>query len=138
MDKINAAKERVKGTTAENLKMIDNVDMAREYQRRSVEARKKNQERMQMVKDMMKDLKSIGTDVEDMPKGIDMMRWCMVQAMQKNDLEMVADIANKIAAFETPKLAAQQVTQVDVDLKDLSEEEFEKLKKEAFGGKDEI
>ena len=127
-DKLKSMKPKSQGG---NLVPIDNKEMAQEYQRRSVESRKRNKERLQTLKSFTDDLDKIGVDVGDKaPKGIDVLRFCMVQAMHDEDYELAGQYAEKIAAFETPKLASQQVDITTRDLSEMSDEEFEAALKE--------
>ena len=123
--KINAAKERLKNHKGgENLQLIDNPEMAREYQRRGVEARKKNQARVQALKDFAT---AIGQDFEvsdSTPSALDILKFCMIKAIHDEDFEIAAQYAEKIAPYESPKLAATQVTEITRNLSDLTDEEF--------------
>ena len=125
-DKVKAARERLKGHKGGgNLKLISNPERARELQKKGVEQRLRNKERLQSLQSFVQDLEKIGVDVGDhAPKGIDMLRFCMVKAIQDEDFELVAAYAEKIAQYETPKLAATQVTEITRDLTDLTDEEF--------------
>ena len=126
--KLEAAKERLKDHPGgQNLKMITNSDKAREYQKRSVEARKRNKERVQELRTFWKDFDKAGLSIGgDDIKGIDVMKFLMKKAFHDEDFELAGQYAEKIAQYETPKLASQQVTQTNIDLKDLSDEEFQK------------
>lgn len=130
--KLDAAKVRLKDHKGgANLKLIDSPERARALQKKGVEQRKRNKERLQSLQSFVQDLDKIGMQVGDhAPKGIDMLRFCMVKAMQDEDFELVASYAEKIAAFETPKLASTQVTEITRNLSDLSDEEFEAAIKE--------
>ena len=131
-DKVKAARERLKNHKGGgNLKLIDTPERARAMQKKGVEARKRNKERLLSLQSFVHDLDKIGVDVSDhAPKGIDMLRFCMVQAYHNEDFELVAQYAEKIAQYETPKLASTQVTEITRDLTDLTDEEFEaELKK---------
>ena len=135
-DKLKAARERLKQHPGgENLEIIDSKEMAREYQKRSVEARKRNKLEREAVKDFMGTLKDLGEELVDVaPKGVDVMRFFMLKAMKDGDEETAGKYAEKIASYETPKLAAQEITQTNIDLKELSDEEFEIEKKKILGG----
>jgi len=125
--KINAAKERLKDHPGgDNLKMITDSNKAKEYQRRSVEARKRNKERIQGLKTFWKDFDKAGLEIGgDDIKGLDVLKFLMKKAIHDEDFELAGQYAEKIAQYETPKLASQQVTQTNIDLKDLSDEEFQ-------------
>jgi len=125
--KIAAAKERLKDHPGgDNLKMITDSNKAKEYQRRSVEARKRNKERIQGLKAFWKDFDKAGLEIGgDDIKGLDVLKFLMKKAIHDEDFELAGQYAEKIAQYETPKLASQQVTQTNIDLKDLSDEEFQ-------------
>ena len=125
--KINAARERLKDHPGgDNLKMITDSNKAKEYQRRSVEARKRNKERIQGLKTFWKDFDKAGLEIGgDDIKGLDVLKFLMKKAIHDEDFELAGQYAEKIAQYETPKLASQQVTQTNIDLKDLSDEEFQ-------------
>jgi len=125
--KINAARERLKDHPGgDNLKMITDSNKAKEYQRRSVEARKRNKERIQGLKAFWKDFDKAGLEIGgDDIKGLDVLKFLMKKAIHDEDFELAGQYAEKIAQYETPKLASQQVTQTNIDLKDLSDEEFQ-------------
>jgi len=125
--KIDAARERLKDHPGgDNLKMITDSNKAKEYQRRSVEARKRNKERIQGLKAFWKDFDKAGLEIGgDDIKGLDVLKFLMKKAIHDEDFELAGQYAEKIAQYETPKLASQQVTQTNIDLKDLSDEEFQ-------------
>jgi len=125
--KIDAAKERLKNHPGgDNLKMITDSNKAKEYQRRSVEARKRNKERIIGLKAFWKDFDKAGLEIGgDDIKGLDVLKFLMKKAIHDEDFELAGQYAEKIAQYETPKLASQQVTQTNIDLKDLSDEEFQ-------------
>jgi len=126
--KIEAAKERLKDHPGgQNLQMITNSDKAREYQKRAVAARKRNKERVQELREFWKDFDKAGLSLGgDDIKGVDVLKFLMKKAFHDEDFELAGQYAEKIAQYETPKLASQQVTQTNIDLKDLSDEEFQR------------
>ena len=126
--KIEAARERLKDHPGgQNLQMITNSDKAREYQKRAVAARKRNKERVQELRTFWKDFDKAGLSLGgDDIKGIDVLKFLMKKAFHDEDFELAGQYAEKIAQYETPKLASQQVTQTNIDLKDLSDEEFQR------------
>jgi len=110
-----------------NLKMITSSERARELGKKSFAARQRNKERIRELKVFWKDFDKVGLKLgEDKIKGIDVLKFLMKKAMYDEDFELAGQYAEKIAQYETPKLASQQVTQTNVDLKDLSDEEFQK------------
>ena len=127
--KIAAAKERLKDHPGgDNLKMITDSNKAREYQRRSVEARKRNKERVQDLRTFWKDFDraGLGLESDQNVKGVDVIEFLMKKAFMDEDFELAGMYAEKLAQYQTPKLASQQVTNTNIDLKDLSDEEFQK------------
>lgn len=119
---LNGRKPRSEGG---NLVPIASREMAQEYQRRSVESRKRNKERLQTLKSFTDDLEKIGVDVGDKaPKGIDVLRFCMVQAIHDEDFDLAASYAEKIASFETPKLSATSSEITTRNLGELTDEEL--------------
>jgi hypothetical protein len=127
--KIAAAKERLKDHPGgDNLKMITDSNKAREYQKRSVEARKRNKERVQDLRTFWKDFDraGLGLESDQNVKGVDVIEFLMKKAFMDEDFELAGMYAEKLAQYQTPKLASQQVTNTNIDLKDLSDEEFQK------------
>lgn len=127
--KIAAAKERLKDHPGgDNLKMITDSNKAREYQRRSVEARKRNKERVQDLRTFWKDFDraGLGLESDQNVKGVDVIEFLMKKAFMDEDFELAGMYAEKLAQYQTPKLASQQVTNTNIDLKDLSDEEFQR------------
>ena len=129
--KLKAARDKLKKHPGgENLKIISSSDHARELQLKSAEARRRNALERAAVKEFVETMKDIGEDLGDVaPKGVDVMRFFMMKAMKDGDDELAGKYAEKIAQYETPKLAAQEITQTNIDLKDLTDEEFEEEKK---------
>ena len=108
-----------------NLKMITDSTRAKELSKKGAEARKRNREQREMLAALAKDVKASGEEISDIaPKGVDMLRFYMMEAHARQDYEMAASYAEKIAQYETPKLASQQITQTTIDAKDLSDEEL--------------
>ena len=127
-EKIEAAKERLKDHKGgDNLKLITNSDMAKEYQRRSVEARKRNKERVQSLRTFWEDFDraGLGLDSGSNVKGIDVIEFLMKKAFMDEDYELAGQYAEKLAQYQTPKLASQAIQQTTRDLSELSDEEFQ-------------
>ena len=126
-DKLDAARERLKEHPGgENLKMITNIDQAREMQKKGVAARKRNKEQRELLAALAKDVKASGEEISEVaPKGVDMLRFYMMEAHARGDYDMAATYAEKIAQYETPKLASQHITQEMIDSRDLTDEELE-------------
>lgn len=114
----------------DNLKLIRSSERAKELQKKSTEARRRNKERIQTLKEFWKDFDKAGLTLADEDgldriRGLDVMRFLMKKAFHDEDFELAGLYAEKIAQYETPKLAAQQVVTANIDLKDLSDEEFQ-------------
>jgi len=108
-----------------NLKMIRTKEEAKAMQQKSVEARRRNKERITTLKEFWKDFTAAGLEIEnDDIKGLDILKFLMKKAIHDEDYELAGQYAEKIAQYETPKLASQQVVQTNIELKDLSDEEF--------------
>ena len=126
--KIEKAKERLKNHPGgENLKLINSRERALELHKKSEEAKKRNRQRVQSLKAFWKDFDKAGLTIgNDDVKGIDVLKFLMKKAFYDEDFELAGQYAEKIAQYETPKLASQQITNKNLDLKDLSDEEFQK------------
>lgn len=135
INKLKAAQDRIdKLKGGKNLKMIDNTEMAREMQKKSVEARNRNKARIAGLKSFMEDFEKTGLELGDKsPQGVDMLNFLMMKAFHDEDFELAGSYAEKIAQYQTPKKASVHQTNTDVDLKDLSDEEFNRLKEELDG-----
>ena len=131
-ENLDAARERLKSHPGgENLKLITDSDRAREMQKKGAEARRRNKEQREMLAAIARDVKTSGEEISEVaPKGVDMLRFYMMEAHARQDYEMASQLAEKIAQYETPKLASQQITQTTIDMKDLSDEELEAKLKE--------
>lgn len=124
-----------------NLRMISSSEMAREYQRRGVEAKKRNKERIISLKEFWKDFDKAGLEIGgDDVKGVDVLIFLMKKAFYDEDFDLAGQYAEKVAAYQTPKLSAQSVDMTTRNLADLTDEEFEEelRKLEAMGVEDEI
>ena len=132
-DRVNRALDNMKKNKhkgGENLKMIDSKEMAREYQRRSAEARKKNNEERKALQDFIKATAGMKEEIGDIaPDGLTMMKMAMMTYYKDGDLERAAQVAAQIAPYETPKLASTENINKNVDYKGMSDEEFLKLVK---------
>ena len=114
--------------TIENLKIIDSPEMAREYQRRSAETQRRNKKLREEAKMHVRALKELG---EEAPSAEDALKGALVQAMAEGDNDAVVRISTILMEYEKPKLSRADVTQTNIDLEELSDEELEELKKEA-------
>lgn len=131
-NKLEAAKERLKSHPGgSNLSIISDSETARARQKLGVKKRMENKEKREFLLSMVDGLKETSQTIGDKaPKGVDVLRLCMTEALAKGDMESAAMYAEKVAQYETPKLASTQVTEITRDLTNLSDEEFEvELKK---------
>ena len=126
--KIADAQKRIeKHPGGSNLKMITSSERAKELNVKAREARKRNKERIQSLREFWTDFDKAGLEIgTDEIKGVDVLKFLMKKAFYEEDFELAGQYAEKIAQYETPKLASQQVTQTNIDLKDLSDEEFQR------------
>ena len=73
-------------------------------------------------------------------KGVDVLIFLMKKAFYDEDFDLAGQYAEKVAAYQTPKLSAQSVDMTTRNLADLTDEEFEEelRKLEAMGVEDEV
>lgn len=133
--KIDLAKERLKEHKGgKNLVMITSTEKAREMAKKSHESRRNNKERLLSLRSFLDDMGKLGENLSDhAPKGIDVLRMCMTKALHDEEFELAATYADKIAAYETPKLQATTQTNIDLDLKDMTDDEYAEYKKKIQG-----
>jgi len=106
----------------ENLKTIDSPEMAEEYRLKGLEVRKKNKEKREFAKQTIMAMKELG---EDAPDAIQALNYVLVQAMEDNDQDQIIRVASILAEYQAPKLSRQDVTQTNLDVSDLTDEELE-------------
>ena len=106
----------------ENLKTIDSPKMAEEYRLKGLEVRRKNKEKRELAKQAIRAMQEMG---EDAPDAIQALNYVLVQAMESNDQEQIVRVASILAEYQAPKLSRQDVTQTNLDVADLSDEELE-------------
>lgn len=101
-------------------------------QKRSVEARKRNKAAREKLKLSVEEIKAYNDTVnrEDLP-ALDILRALMLRAMSNEDLELAADLALKIAEYETPKKQRIETINREVETDQLSDDELDKLLNEA-------
>ena len=122
---------KVSPNSLKNLKVITNPDMARDYQARSVESRKKNTEAIKALTEEFNCSAEVvkkvlaGVDI----KAIDVLRMSMMHALSQDNFEDAARYAKEIAEFEAPKLARLEQTNISL-VEDLTDEELQKILKE--------
>ena len=103
--------------SVKNLKPITSVEMAREYQRRSVESRLARKQALEDFSIISKELKEFSA--------VDIMRAMLGKAIEEGDQEAIFKYTKELAPYESPKLASQTLDVID-NTKDLSDEELEK------------
>ena len=106
----------------ENLKTINSPKMAEEYRLKGLEVRRKNKEKRELAKQAIRAMQEMG---EDAPDAIQALNYVLVQAMESNDQEQIIKVASILAEYQAPKLSRQDVTQTNLDVADLSDEELE-------------
>jgi len=110
-----------------NLKTIDSPDMANEYRERGLETRKRNKQKREMAKEAIKAMKEMG---DEAPSAIEALKYVLTQAMESNDTEQIIKVSSILAEYQAPKLSRQDITQTNMDVNDMTEEELEEeLKK---------
>ena len=118
-------KKKVHPNSIANLVEITSPEMAREYQLRSAASRKKNRERREVMKELVKAYKGdVDAVLADMPTGLQIMQMELAQALLDEDKETIRDLAPKIAEYQDAKITRQEVHQTNVNLADLSDEEL--------------
>jgi len=106
----------------DNLKTINSPEMAETYRLKGLEVRKKNKEKRDLAKQTIMAMKELG---EDAPDAIQALNYVLVQAMENNDQEQIIKVASILAEYQAPKLSRQDVTQTNLDVSDLTDEELE-------------
>ena len=112
----------------ENLKPINSSEMAREYQKRSAEAQRKNKEERRQIAQHIKAMKELG---EEAPTAEEALRSLLAKHLANEEHEAAAKVASTLMEYEKPKLTRQDITQKVIDYENLTDEELEELKKEA-------
>ena len=106
----------------DNLKTINSPEMAETYRLKGLEVRKKNKEKRDLAKQTIMAMKELG---EDAPDAIQALNYVLVQAMENNDQDQIIKVASILAEYQAPKLSRQDVTQTNLDVSDLTDEELE-------------
>ena len=109
----------------QNLRVISSPDKAREMQKNSVEARKRNQALKDELKMTAKMYKSVMDELPDM-NPVDVMQMLMIHALQNEQYEDASRYANMIAPYKAPKLSMVEQKITD-NVKDMTEEELRAL-----------
>ena len=115
-----------------NLKPLLTSENAREYQLKAAASRKANNLAREQLKLTVKQFKEFKDSFEENPVGaIDILRILMVKALDEEDLVQAADLAKSLAEFESPKLSRIDQTNTEVSVDELSDEELNRMLKEA-------
>lgn len=114
--------------TLKNLRPITDADRANACREKGLETRRANAERRKAIREAAKAFK--GLKDEEIPKGIDVIRVFMMEAMARDDADEVTRLAAILAPYETGR-APQKIEQT-VKTTDMSDEELTALAKE-FG-----
>ena len=115
-----------------NLKPLLTSESARELQLKSAASRKANNLAREQLKLTVKQFKEFKDSFEENPVGaIDVLRILMVKALDEDDLVQAADLAKSLAEFESPKLSRIDQTNTEVSVDELSDEELNRMLKEA-------
>lgn len=125
---------RVSPNSLKNLKVITSTDMAREYQQKAVESRRRNSEAIKALTEEFNCsadvVKKVLANVDI--KAVDVLRMSMMDALSRENFEDAARYAAQLAEFEQAKLARVEQTTIS-RVEDLTDEELQEiLKKEGL------
>lgn len=117
-----------------NLKVITNREMAKDYQLRSAESRKRNTEAIKALTEEFncsaEVVKKVLASVDI--KALDVIKMSMMDALSKQNYEDASRYASQLAEYEAPKLSRLEQTNVN-KVEDLTDEELKEiLKKEGL------
>ena len=110
-----------------NLKPIRDAKTANERREKGLEVRRANKEKRAEMAKTLDLFKRMG--YEDIPKGLDVLRIQMANAIINEDMDEATRLAAIVAPYETPKLQAQEITQT-VTHEDASDEELARMAEE--------
>ena len=110
-----------------NLRPIDSAERANELREKGLEVRRKNKAEREAMKETLELFKSMKLD--EVPQGVDVLRIAMTKAIMQEDMDEATRLAALVAPYETPKLAAQEITQ-NVTHSDATDEELARLAEE--------
>ena len=111
-----------------NLKIIT-PEIARENQKKSVEAKKLNKEMREKFKLQAKNMQEV---INELPQldALGILNLGMIKALEDDDYLLAAQLAEKIAEYQKPKLQRIDQTNINKSYESLSDEELEaELKK---------
>jgi hypothetical protein len=106
-----------------NLKIIT-PEIARENQRKSVEAKKINKEMREKFKLQAKNMQEV---INELPQldALGILNLGMIKALEDDDYLLAAQLAEKIAEYQKPKLQRIDQTNINRTYSELSDEELE-------------
>lgn len=107
-----------------HLKPIKTAERANELREKGLETRRANKEKREEMAKTLDLFKRMG--YEDIPKGLDVLRIQMANAIINEDMDEATRLAAIVAPYETPKLQAQEITQT-VTHEDASDEELKRM-----------
>jgi hypothetical protein len=124
---------RMNPNSLNNLKVITNTAMARDYQLRSAESRLRNTAAVKALTDEFQCsadiVKKVLATVDI--KAIDVIKMSMMHALNADNFEDAARWAKELAEYEAPKLSRLEQTNIS-KVEDLTDEELKEiLKKES-------
>lgn len=111
-----------------NLKIIT-PEIARENQKKSVEAKRINKEMKEKFKLQAKNMQEV---LDELPQldALGILNLGMLKALEDDDFLLAAQLAEKIAEYQKPKLQRIDQTNINRSYENLSDEELEEeLKK---------
>jgi len=111
-----------------NLKIIT-PEIARENQKKSVEAKRINKEMREKFKLQAKNMQEV---INELPQldALGILNLGMIKALEDDDYLLAAQLAEKIAEYQKPKLQRIDQTNINKSYENLSDEELEaELKK---------
>jgi hypothetical protein len=106
-----------------NLKIIT-PEIARENQRKSVEAKRINKEMREKFKLQAKNMQEV---INELPQldALGILNLGMIKALEDDDFLLAAQLAEKIAEYQKPKLQRIDQTNINRTYSELSDEELE-------------
>lgn len=115
-----------------NLKPFEGSELARELQKKSVEARRINKEARERAEERAKETALMAKLLDDQGvSSLDRLKVIAEMHLDNGDIDSAADILKSIAEYEQPKLARVDQTITDGGVEELSDEDLAKLIKEA-------
>ena len=97
--------------------------------KRANEMREKGLETRRKRKELLGEFKEIAGEMKEIP-AVDVLRVMLAKALEADDQDTVAHLANLIAPYESPKLSSVNSTEVKLNANDLTDAELEAKAKE--------